>query len=327
MERAPIGETIKFNEEPQQSYKLSYAFKQQLMKSWRPKPTLKCAITIYVIIGLLFFALGIAILVESNAIFEYQQQYDNACPTIGQNCSINFQITTQVNQPIYFFYRLTDFYQNHRRYVSSIDFNQLSGGVYVNTSAIADCAPVLTNADTWRTVSITNATLDPQQAAFPCGLVARSMFNDSFTLYLNSNGTNSTINISNKGIAWPDDINYRYKNLNASQQHLQWADVEDERFMTWMKMAPFMDFRKTWGVINSNLPIGNYTLVITNNWNSSIFGGQKWMVLSQTNAFGGTNYFLAYSYLAIGGVAILLAILFVFRKITRPKGMLDKKIR
>lgn len=327
MERAPIAETIKFNEEPQQSYKLSYAFKQQLMKSWRPKPTLKCAITIYVIIGLIFFALGIAILVESNSIFEYQQRYDSSCPKIGQNCFINFQITTQVQQPIYFFYRLTNFYQNHRRYVQSIDFNQLKGQVYVNASAIPNCSPVILNAHTFRTVSIANTTLDPQAAAFPCGLVARSMFNDSFTLYLNTNGTNSTINISNKGIAWPDDINYRYKNLPANQSNLQWMDVEDERFMTWMKMAPFMDFRKTWGVINSNLPVGNYTLVINNNWNSTIFSGQKWIVLSQTNAFGGTNYFLAYSYLAIGGVAILLAILFIFRKITRPKGMLDKKIR
>lgn len=316
-ETVPITPT-----EPIQKYKLSYAFKQQLMKSWRPKPTLKCAITVYVIIGLLFFALGIAILVQSNAIFEYQQQYDTACSTIGKQCSISFTIPKQINQPIYFFYRLTNFYQNHRRYMQSIDFPQLSGGSILDSSKIADCAPVILNSDLFTNVSATGAKLDPASAAFPCGLVARSYFNDTFVL--TNTDTNTTIPISNVGIAWPDDINYRFKNANLS---LQWIDIQQERFMNWMKVSPFMDFRKTWGVINSNLQAGNYTVFINPLWDSSIFSGQKWIVLSQTNAFGGRNYFLAYSYLSIGGVSILLAILFIFRKITRPRGILDKKIR
>ena len=35
-------------------YSFSFAFKQQLLKAWQPKPTLKCAIIIYLILGIIF---------------------------------------------------------------------------------------------------------------------------------------------------------------------------------------------------------------------------------------------------------------------------------
>lgn len=317
---------------PYQSYRLSYAFKQQLMKSWRPKPTLKCAITVYVIIGLLFFALGIALLVKSNEVFEYQMEYDNLCPVnkltgTATPCAVTFNLTSKVTAPVYFFYRITDFYQNHRRYVQSIDYGQLSSGSYKANATYSNCDPVTINSNLFTTTALDGTSLDPQAQAFPCGLVARSLFNDTFTLNYTDAGSNTNFVLQENGIAWPDDINYRYKNSNGSYRSVQWADVESQRFMNWMKMSPFMDFRKTWGIIQQDMPAGQYTLYVNSRWDSSVFGGQKWFVLSTTNTFGGTNFFLAYSYLAIGGVAILLSILFIIRKMTRPKGMLDKKLR
>lgn len=331
MKDQPTAETVKLGDQPHQNYRLSYAFKQQLMKSWRPKPTLKCAITIYVIIGLIFFALGIAMLVKSNEIFELQQRYDDGCKVDKTNpdkvCAVTFTLTDKVTAPIYFFYRVTNFYQNHRRYVQSIDVNQLSAGVFVSNQSYSNCEPVTQNKHLFTKKSVSGIDLDPEAQAFPCGLVARSLFNDTFELRY-TNGASSTLyTLEEKGIAWPDDVNYRYKNSNGTWQSNQWVDVTSERFMTWMKMSPFMDFRKTWGIINQDMPAGQYTLNIKSRWDSSVFEGQKWFVLSQTNAFGGKNYFLAYSYLAIGGLAILLAILFIIRKMTRPKGMLDKKLR
>jgi len=315
------------------TYQLSYAFKQQLMKSWRPKPTLKCAITIYLIIGLIFLALGIALLVKSDEIFEASYRYDNLCPVTKTNstgstlCPISINIPNKVIGPVYFSYRVTNFYQNHRRYVQSISFNQLSAGVYVATNTFSDCDPVTKNKDLFTKTALDGTPLDPEAQAFPCGLVARSLFNDSFTLNYTQNGSAQSFQLVEKGIAWPDDVNYRYKNSNGTYRSKQWADVESERFMTWMKMSPFMDFRKTWGIIQQDMPAGNYTLYVQSNWDASIFKGEKWVVFSQTNAFGGTNYFLAYSYLAIGGLAILLSILFIIRKVMRPKGMLDKKLK
>lgn len=66
MDKAKNDELIKMGGSASKTYELSYAFKQQLMQAWRPKPTLKCAITVYAIIGLIFFALGIAILILNN---------------------------------------------------------------------------------------------------------------------------------------------------------------------------------------------------------------------------------------------------------------------
>lgn len=88
---------------------------------------------------------------------------------------------------------------------------------------------------------------------------------------------NSVIAIQGKGIAWPDDINYKFKNADLTKQ---WIDVTDERFITWMKISPFSDFRKSWGIITKDLSKGSYQINIKNNWNSSLFLGQKWIILS-----------------------------------------------
>ena len=314
---------ISMNEPGTKTYHLSYAFKQQLLQAWRPKPTLKCAITVYAIIGLLFFALGISILVLNDRIFEVYHRYDDQCPNFNTTCEITVQIDNDVvAEPIYVYYQIKGFYQNHRRYIQSLSLSQLRDGTIKNSTELSDCSPVLYNKDNYYRTSVTGEPLDPEQPAFPCGLVPRSYFNDTYQMVNLADNVN--INITDTGIAWPDDIKYKFKNADLSKQ---WINVESERFITWVKISPFTDFRKTWGIINTNLTKGTYKVLIQNNWNSTIFGGEKWIILSQTNAFGGKNEFLAYSYLAVGALSIVLAIVFIFRKIRRPKGVLDERIK
>ena len=134
----------------------------------------------------------------------------------------------------------------------------------------------------------------------------------TFTLF----GENSEIPISDKGIAWETDIEHKFKNIDLSRQ---WIDMENERFITWMKIAPFKNFRKSWGIITEkDLTEGRYRLEIKNNWNASVFGGKKYFILSETNVFGGKNSFLAYSYIAVGVIAIVLSMIFCLRKSKRP---------
>ena len=64
------------------------------------------------------------------------------------------------------YYKLTNYYQNHRRYVKSIDMNQLLGK-YVAPSDLqsGNCKPLGRIGD---------------QGVYPCGLIANSMFNGMY---------------------------------------------------------------------------------------------------------------------------------------------------
>jgi hypothetical protein len=58
---------------------------------------------------------------------------------------------------------------------------------------------------------LANTPLTPGAVANPCGIVAATIFNDSYNLYQG----NTFINISDKNIAWPSDLS-RFKVTNLS---------------------------------------------------------------------------------------------------------------
>ena len=112
-------------------------------------------------------------------------------------CSLQFTIPDNIGPPVLFYYRLTNFYQNHRRYVKSLDSNQLSGdAVPVSTIKGGSCDPLRLGPN--------------EQPYYPCGLIANSFFNDTFfnpvlTNVRDSAAGNRTYNMTNKGIAWDSD--------------------------------------------------------------------------------------------------------------------------
>lgn len=302
------------------SYDVTYAFKQQLLTAWRPKPTLTCAIGIYLVIGLIFFTLGIIILVFTDDVYDKVIRYDNNpnCETLNTVCSVFFNISEDMKAPVYVYYRISGFYQNHRKYILSIPMEQLNGND-LDASKLKDCKPVLYNRDIPASVAVDGTPLDPNAVAIPCGVAAKFRFTDRFII--TNNDTNIDYDISSDGIAWNSDIQHKFKNIDLSRQ---WLNMEDERFITWMKVSPFNDFLKSYGVIKQDIPAGNYRVTIDNNWDVSIFDGEKYFVLSETNVFGGKNEFLAYTYIAVGVLSIVLSIVFIFRRLRRPKGILQK---
>lgn len=133
-----------------------------------------------------------------------------------------------------------------------------------------------------------------------------------------------TYTISDEGIAWPQDKKYKYA-LPSSLDNV-WLNVTKERFMVWMRASATPTFRKLWGRIDETLPAGLYKATITSSWPTDTFGGEKSLVLTQTNAFGGKNIFLASCYIIVGGLCIIAAFVFLVRKLVRSKGILEAKL-
>lgn len=86
-------------------------------------------------------------------------------------CNLYFSVPTSLEGPVFLYYKMTNYYQNHRRYVKSIDTDQLLGdSVSYSTVDGGNCKP-----------------LDVQDGKiiYPCGLIANSVFNGECSLSLN----------------------------------------------------------------------------------------------------------------------------------------------
>lgn len=301
--------------------KLSHSkFKQQKLPAWRPVPTITSTTAIFVGFGVVYIVIGVIVLTYSAKIVEISKQYDDIC-TSQQSCNVPIEVTKEMEPPIMIYYQIDNFYQNHRRYVKSKSEAQLNGK-YQELSVIkasGDCDPVVTNGEMGKNRSVSGLHLNENDVAIPCGLIAKSFFNDTFKLYHGRSPTNDSklINISYDNIAWEADKKLKYKNIQnppngKKWDDIQWLDMEKENFIVWMRLAGLPNFRKLYGrIIDTKLEKGNYTFVVDNKFEVSAFSGKKYIVVSTVNAFGGKNTFLGISYIVAGVVFIMLAVIFL----------------
>ena len=100
-------------------------------------------------------------------------------------CNITFTPDfDMINPKIY--YRLENFYANHRNFVKSRNFKQLRGEESTDLDLTNTCSSMLKNKDLKESsfgkisTSINGMPLNDDEFAQPCGLIARYFFNDSF---------------------------------------------------------------------------------------------------------------------------------------------------
>ena len=111
--------------------------------------------------------------------------------------------------------------------MDSISHDQLMGRD-LTIDELHSCWPAITNAEMNKVYSVDGSLLDPEAAAFPCGVVAKSFFNDTFQLYKQNLRQNQSreIRIDEEGIAWISDRKIKFKNLaDDDWQKRQWIDV------------------------------------------------------------------------------------------------------
>jgi hypothetical protein len=295
---------------------LDTPFRQQTLKAWRPILTPRVVILTFFLVGCVFIPIGCFIMAESEKVIEAETgDYsalcceDNCDATDGTRvdknpCTITLDVPEDMSPPIYMYYKLTDFYQNHRRYVKSRSDAQLRGVENLKPSVIkAECTDVHVRGDPDGADNVSNVVS-------PCGLISWSLFNDSFAL---SEKAGAAVAISSQGIAWESDTKYKFRNspegttgqffppfayerqagcgelsddpdpelqklCEAYRAACSTAEcrqaglcfphsgrcVEDEHFMVWMRTAGLPTFRKLYAKIDTQLTKGSYEIEVSN---------------------------------------------------------------
>lgn len=303
------------------SFSQQHQIDPKILAQWTSKKQDRRTVIVFGGLTVFFTILGLLLAIYGARIQEYQVTYSNEVTcTSNSVCTVNLHVEEKMEAPVYVYYRLENFFQNHQRYVASRDDDQLSGTNKPATE-LENCFPIITNEQAGVTTSVNGDTLVATDPAIPCGLIAHTMFTDEFTL--RKQGATSDITIRDTGIAWESDLkDNRYKNIDLTKQ---WIDMEDERFMNWMRVAGLNDFRKLWGIIDQDVESGDYTVTVNNrrltsNFDIGTFDTTRIFCLSTVNSFGGENILLAVCYLIAAAISWIILIIFLVRMFRNRKG-------
>ncbi|KAA8519450.1 hypothetical protein F0562_013675 [Nyssa sinensis] len=184
--------------------KAIFQFTQQSLPACKPILTPAWVIATFFLLGVIFIPVGLFSLHASQSVVEIVDRYDTECipkpfksnkvayikdSSIPKICSRLLKVPKHMKAPIYIYYELDNYYQNHRRYVKSRSDQQLLHGLKYNDTS--SCRPEESNKGL---------------PIVPCGLIAWSLFNDTFTF---SRGTEG-LRVNRKNIAWKSDRDHKF---------------------------------------------------------------------------------------------------------------------
>ncbi|KAF8919534.1 CDC50/LEM3 family [Mucidula mucida] len=268
---------------------------QQRLKAWQPILTPKTVLPTFFILGILFGPIGGLLIWGSSLVsemtFDYTQcqsldaytyrmkdsglnpskpQYallnntnNDTITDVSQEleCILRFNVPTDLDPTVLIYYKLTNFYQNHRRYVKSLNSDQLKGD-FVSTSDLddSDCKPLGTRDG---------------KAIYPCGLIANSLFNDTFSspVLLNPpSGVSATYDFTTDDISWPGEAK-KYATTPISEDGYNSVNgytddnipnlKTDFHFQNWMRTAGLPTFTKLYGRNDNDvMRSGTYQITI-----------------------------------------------------------------
>ena len=181
---------------------------QQRVPAWQPIYTAGTVVTTFFFIGIAFIPIGIGLLSISDTIMEKVISYTDCkneegrlCKDIIINqkahdrdciCNISFTIDDDWKGNTFIFYALTNFFQNHRRYLRSLSEPQLVGELQPKEwgNINKTCGPPYSYCNETDKTCCNGASGDGfcgnmvknNTPFFPCGAIANSMFSDVVSL-------------------------------------------------------------------------------------------------------------------------------------------------
>ncbi|CAN0131984.1 unnamed protein product [Scytosiphon promiscuus] len=343
-------------------------FRQQRVKSFLPILQPLVVVGIFFAIGIVFIPLGKWFMDESEEVVEFRRRYDGDSVDVegcqiteaneGVACSFDIEVDEFMKPPIYVYYELDNYYQNHRRYVKSRSSLQLLGEAVEPDEF---CEPL-------EQTTIDGETLDLN----PCGLIANSMFNDIIKL------TSEGVTMSEEDISWESDRETRFKQPpgfvskecatsascsdclgedyaddckehvdpvsgteykywypdDAKTQYLHETYPEivspiegvlNEHFIVWMRTAGLPRFRKLYGKIDEQIEPQLLSFNITANFFVGDFSGEKSLIVSNLSLMGAQNPYLGIAYIALGSVSLAIGLAFLIKHLSDPRKLGDTR--
>lgn len=347
---------------------LNTSFRQQRLKAWQPNLSPEGVLPVLVILSCIIAPIGVGLLVTVLKAQSIEIRYDrcsvmatstdftpiptqfveynfrkpsNVRPqwklvetTDSSICQLQWEIPNNLHSTIYLFYKLTNYHQNHRKYVESFDVDQLKGKALSKDKLVDKCDPFREFEG---------------KIVYPCGLIANSLFNDTFGPQLiNSIDSSYNYMLSNEDTAWSHDKN-RYG--------LTKYDIDDivpppnwimkfpqgynetnlpnlrewQEFQIWMRTAALPTFYKlalksSDSERNTFLHKGNYTLNIELNYPVESFNGTKSILLTNSKFFGARNITLSIIFFITAGLSALFSTIFLLSIAIKPKSQKRKHV-
>jgi hypothetical protein len=272
-------------------------FLQQRLCACRPFLTPCGGAVVYAVFAVVALVIGFLCHTSSKDLWEESIRYDHLIPEGGTGY-VSFEVSEDIKAQLYVFYELSGLHQNSFMYGSSKNWDQLQGEK-PSESSLDRCEPVLKMGDA---------------VLAPCGALPRSVFNDSYTF---DSGFPS---LTSKGIAIESfaklfkPTNEEYAGPGAwirDPAYTVLEDQNDERFVNWVQIAPFANFRKLWAKTEGSVELkkGAYRIHVTNNYPVASFGGKKSIVIGEVSWTGSPNRFLGVFLFVMCGLNGVLSIL------------------
>lgn len=274
-------------------------------------------------------------------------------------CVLTFTIPKDMEPPILIYYQLENFHQNHRDYVKSRDNFQLLGTVGSEQAALQarECDPmniiggIRLNpcgliANTLFNDVITllgdEFTMVEEGIAWQSDLEYMFAQPDGFN-YAPCPDQNACDASCCEGDQWScqtpyteDGIcySYFYPEDNETQYLYETypmvvsplEGVTNEHFIVWMRTATTTTFRNLYGYIEEPIAAGtNLTFQINNNYEVNRFKGQKSLIITNNNRFGGKNEYLGVMFYGIGFFCLGAGAFFGLKQMLRPRKIADPR--